>query len=121
MYCKNCGNKVSDDANFCEHCGYRVNVKEKDDYNSDEFFQDDYRKQEQKYSQKNSGESEIGYGVLGFFFPLIGLILGLCWKDNYPARSHYLIKGCIIGFVVSVCVGLVSGILAAILSTALLV
>lgn len=24
MYCKNCGKKVSDDANFCEYCGYTI-------------------------------------------------------------------------------------------------
>ena len=29
MYCKNCGKKISDDASFCEYCGYAIgNSKE---------------------------------------------------------------------------------------------
>ncbi|GHU07260.1 hypothetical protein FACS189431_1510 [Alphaproteobacteria bacterium] len=34
-----------------------------------------------------SDSSAIGYGFLGFFVPVVGLILFLTWKDQYPARS----------------------------------
>lgn len=46
-------------------------------------------------------------GVLGFFFPLVGFILWLVWKDEYPARS----KSAGIGCLVSVCLSVVGGIL----------
>ena len=48
-----------------------------------------------------------GWGVLGFFFPLVGFILWLVWKDEYPARS----KSAGIGCLVSVCLSVVGGIL----------
>lgn len=41
-----------------------------------------------------------GWGVLGFFFPLIGLILFLVWKDEYPNRSKMCGKGALISVIV---------------------
>ena len=50
MYCKYCGSEIK--GNFCSNCGRKV----------------------QEESRESSG---FGYGVLGFFFPLIGFILFL--------------------------------------------
>ena len=50
MYCKYCGSEIK--GNFCSNCGRKV----------------------QEESKESSG---FGYGVLGFFFPLIGFILFL--------------------------------------------
>lgn len=35
---------------------------------------------------QNEG-SGFGYGCLGFFFPLVGLILFLVWRNEHPTRS----------------------------------
>ncbi len=60
---------------------------------------------EQKSSDKDSGSA--GWGVLGFFFPLVGFILWLVWKDEHPARS----KSAGIGCLVSICLDIVGVIL----------
>ncbi len=59
----------------------------------------------QAQSAKEGGTA--GWGVLGFFFPLIGFILWLVWKEDYPARS----KSAGIGCLVSVCLSVLGGIL----------
>ena len=53
MYCPNCGEQIDDKAVICPKCG--VPVKKQD-------------------SVANDAPS-TGFAVLGFFFPLIGLIL----------------------------------------------
>ena len=40
----------------------------------------------------------IGWGVLGFFFPIVGLILFLVWKTNKPNSAKVAGIGAIIGF-----------------------
>ena len=59
----------------------------------------------QAQSAKEGGTA--GRGVLGFFFPLVGFILWLVWKDDRPARSRSAGIGCL----VSVCLSVVGGIL----------
>ena len=77
MYCSNCGKEIDDKAVVCPQCGVATGKK-----------------------VNNVDESSVGWGVLGFFFPLIGLILFLVWKRDYPLRAHSVGKGALIGFIV---------------------
>jgi len=43
-----------------------------------------------------------GFAVLGFFIPIVGLILWLVWKDNTPLKAKSAGKGALIGFIVSI-------------------
>jgi hypothetical protein len=92
MYCKYCGQEVNDDAVICIHCGRSLQdiaVSSQDDTGS------------------------IGWGVLGFFFPLIGLILYLVWKNEKPKTANMVGKGALIGVIVEVVVGICYVILIA--------
>lgn len=42
-----------------------------------------------------------GFAALGFFFPLIGLILYIAWKDQTPLRAKSCGKGALAGFITS--------------------
>jgi hypothetical protein len=53
----------------------------------------------------------IGWGVLGFFIPLVGLILFLVWKDTKPKSA----KAAGIGALISVGVGVLFYIIIAII------
>ena len=44
----------------------------------------------------------FGVGLLGFIFPIIGLVLYLVWKDNKPISANAAGTGALIGFVVEV-------------------
>ncbi len=88
-YCQFCGSELEEGSNFCGNCG---------------------KKQTSIYSQEGSSGSQYrsndapngGYAVLGFFFPIVGLILYLIWKEEYPMRANSAGKGALIGFILSI-------------------
>ncbi len=61
--------------------------------------------------QTDSEGSTVGWGILGFFIPIVGFILWLLWKDEHPARA----KSAGIGCLVSICLGVVGVILYVVL------
>lgn len=61
--------------------------------------------------QTDSEGSTVGWGILGFFIPIVGFILWLIWKDEHPARA----KSAGIGCLVSICLGVVGVILYVVL------
>lgn len=63
----------------------------------------------QVQSAKEGGT--VGWGILGFFLPIVGFILWLVWKDEHPARSRSAGIGCL----VSICLGVVGVILYVVL------
>ena len=68
-------------------------------------------------SQQTDAEgSTVGWGILGFFIPIVGFILWLIWKDEHPARA----KSAGIGCLVSICLGVVGVILYVVLVFAIL-
>lgn len=55
--------------------------------------------------KQDHGENEqasAGWGVLGFFFPVVGLILYLVWYDNHRKRAKVAGKGALIGVIAAV-------------------
>lgn len=68
----------------------------------------------QVQSAKEGGT--VGWGILGFFLPIVGFILWLVWKDEHPARSRSAGIGCL----VSVCLGVLGSIIYIIILFAIL-
>lgn len=91
MFCKNCGREIDNRAETCPYCGCPT---------------DKYIFSEERQGDKPS----MGFSVLGFLFPLLGLILYLVWKDDKPLRAKSVGKGALTGFIVSVVVGIIVGI-----------
>lgn len=88
MYCKKCGKEINDEAVVCPNCGcatdnYKTNTKST------------------AVIDENDAPS-AGFAVLGFFVPLVGLILYLVWQDKMPLRAHSAGKGALIGVIVSI-------------------
>ena len=81
MFCKNCGSSINDEAVVCPHCGCATGKV-----------------------TREADASSAGWAILGFFIPLIGLILYLIWKPEYPLRAKSAGKGALIGVIVSVVV-----------------
>lgn len=77
-YCKNCGKELHDAAVICPHCGVP---------------------QEKMPDSADSGS--IGWGILGFLIPLVGLILYLAWKEPKPASARMAGIGALIGFLMN--------------------
>lgn len=53
-------------------------------------------------------KGNAGWAVLGFFLPLVGLILWLVWKDNKPGDAKMAGKGALIGVVIEVVIGVIA-------------
>lgn len=79
-YCSHCGAQADDGAKFCSNCG-------------SSFTQTGFAAQE-------ADAPSIGFAVLCFFFPIVGLILYLVWKDTYPLRAKSCGKGALISVIV---------------------
>lgn len=59
--------------------------------------------------QQEQDTGSMGWGVLGFFLPLVGLILFLVWQDTRPKDAKMAGKGALIGVIVSIVCGIVFG------------
>ncbi len=97
MYCKNCGKVISEDKDICPYC--HTPTGKNSPYNNN-------------YNNASYGDSSsFGWAFLGFLIPILGLILYLVWKDQYPLKAGSVGKGAL----VSVILGVVAGILIAVI------
>lgn len=84
MYCSHCGKPIPEGAAYCQNCGCAVNgsAPNKDD------------------------SSSFGFALLGFLFPLIGLILYFVYEDKRPKRAKSVGKGALAGVITGIVVGI---------------
>ena len=83
--CKYCGTEIDDAAVFCPSCG------------ANQAADASGTSAPVTNAAANTGEKHTGFVVLGFFFPLIALILYLVWKDTEPAKAMACGKGGLMG------------------------
>lgn len=100
MFCKNCGREIEDNSNFCQHCG----AKQKTDgvfegFSEPNGYSDSHRPTPAHVPAQPDAPS-MGFAVLGFFLPIVGLILYLCMFNSAPLRAKSAGKGAVAGFVV---------------------
>ena len=78
-FCTKCGKEIFEEAVICPHCGCAV-----------------------AQTPAVDDAPNMGFAVLGFFLPLVGLILYLIWKDKTSLKAKSAGKGALIGVGVSV-------------------
>lgn len=101
MYCKNCGKEIGE-VFFCPNCG----ASQKEGTTTSGFTQN------KVVNPNDTGNN--GWLILGFFIPLIGLILYLIWSEEQTKNAKKAGKGALIGAIVSVVLSIVSSIIWAI-------
>lgn len=84
MYCKNCGCSLPDDATKCENCGAVLS----------------YGFEAGKTNLVKEEKGSVLLGILGFMFPLIGLILYLAMMHSEPKKAKSAGKGALIAFII---------------------
>jgi len=89
-FCTNCGNKVEGNAYVCTHCGVKLNNDVQSSVSD---------------SHDNGG---FGWSVLGFFVPLVGLILYLVWKNERPKTAKAAGKGALTYVIVYVIIMIIA-------------
>ena len=56
----------------------------------------------------NKSKGSVGYGILSFFIPIVGLVLFLVWRQTEPGNSRVSGIGALIGVIVWTVVPLVA-------------
>lgn len=93
-FCRNCGAQIHDEAVVCVNCGVAV---------------------EKPKTAKEDDKKSGGFAFLCFLIPVLGLILYLVWKDDYPLKAKSCAKGAIIGVIFGIVGSIVGGILGAVI------
>ncbi|WP_440454168.1 zinc-ribbon domain-containing protein [Ruminococcus intestinalis] len=99
MYCKNCGRTVDDTSSYCNNCGARIDNKPNADASED--------------------NSNLGFAILGFFIPIVGLILFLIYEEKKPKRAKSAGKGALIGFITEIVLAIILVILYVVFAASL--
>lgn len=99
MYCKNCGRTVDDTSSYCNNCGARIDNKPNADVSED--------------------NSNLGFAILGFFIPIVGLILFLIYEEKKPKRAKSAVKGALIGFITEIVLAIILVILYVVFAASL--
>ena len=95
MYCRSCGKNIDDSATYCINCGTRFDNKKVDD------------------------QSSFGFAILGFFIPIVGLILFLIYEGKKPKRAKSAGKGALIGFITKIVLSIILVILYVVFAASL--
>ena len=84
QYCPNCGTENNNSGAFCSNCGNSLSDKSN-------------QSQTQSYNDIPSN----GMNILGFFLPMIGLILYAVWLKDFPKKANSIGKWSLIGFILN--------------------
>ena len=110
--CPNCRLEVGS-SRFCPHCGTQVGEAPAYSQSYDPaaqttgqqtyyYEQPEQPVYQQTYQQPVVDSGSFGWAVLGFFIPLIGLILFLVWKDTKPRSAKQAGMGALVGVVLGI-------------------
>ncbi len=91
MYCRNCGRQIDENTVCCPYCRTDTTIGNAVDTNDG---------------------SNIWFAILGFFVPIVGLILYLVYEKERPKRARSAGKGALIGFITNILMSVLCVILA---------
>lgn len=120
MYCRNCGAPLADNAVVCARCGATVTPPAPPLAHSSPIktsslptYQNAYGQQPyQPPYQQQEDRPSAGFNALAFFFPIVGLILYLVWKNQKPRCAHAIGKWALIGFVANIVLTIIGIVLS---------
>ncbi len=113
MYCMNCGAKCSDQAQFCANCGHPLmNANASEGNNSVQHIP-----AASQNVAKAADAPSFGYKILGFFLPVVGLVLYLVWREQTPLRAKSAGKGALWGVITLTALSVIAILLSVVLPT----
>lgn len=109
VFCSGCGKELPPDENFCRVCGKQRTIPAQ---GAQPVFQQQQINLQMGYIQDAPSG---GMTALGFFIPIVGLILYLVWKDQTPLKAKSAGKGALIGAIVWTILSILLGILSVVI------
>ena len=98
MFCPQCGTRLPAGTKYCDQCGSELKA----------LLHPEPTTTSSSVSSKVEDAPSGGFAVLGFFIPLVGLILFLVWHDTYPLRAKSAGKGALAGVITGVALAILS-------------
>lgn len=89
MFCPKCGAPVNPGARFCNRCGASLSTPE-----SSQSYPD--------APARSVDSGSFGWAVLGFFIPIVGLILYLVWRSEKPRSARQAGRGALVSVILNV-------------------
>lgn len=99
MKCNYCDYEVSETATYCPNCGERPNTKKKNNIKNTNIDKKEEKEDETDSIKYNPNISFI-WGLLGYFIPIVGLVLFIIWKNDKPKDSKAAGIGALIRVVI---------------------
>jgi hypothetical protein len=112
--CRNCGNLGNIQSDFCPNCGEPLTVKaaeEKAKRESNAVYGDfnpNFNNGGTSKTNYDSDNTSALFCVLGFCFPIVGLILYLVLMNDKPQSAKAAGIGALVGFILGVLGTLIS-------------
>jgi len=112
-YCSNCGKELADGSAFCSECGAPQQTFQSEQQQA---YQESVHQQappqyQQPYHAPQQApvvdSGSFGWALLGFFFPIVGLILFLVWKDQKPLTAKKAGLGALVSVIASVVISVI--------------
>lgn len=97
MFCSKCGKEIGEGMSYCANCGSPVATS-----NTVKPVAPAPVNQPKPAAPATQDAPNIAYAIIGFFVPIVGLILYLVEKDKTPLAAKSALKGMLIGIAVSV-------------------
>lgn len=101
MFGPQCGNRLPAGTKYCDQCGSELKA----------LLYPELTTTSSSVSSKVEDAPSGGFAVLGFFIPLVGLILFLVWHDTYLLRAKSAGKGALVGVITGVALAILSMII----------
>lgn len=108
MFCSYCGNELEENSRFCSGCGHKIEQSSTStQQNANSSQVNNNQSNNPVYNANNQPQSvvvdngSIAWAFLGFFIPLVGLILYCVWKTERPKSSKMAGIGALISVSVS--------------------
>lgn len=107
-YCQHCGKSMPDDSLVCPSCGQPVaGVLNSDQVKNRSSIEDQTaittkvpNISDTAINKKDAGN--FGWAVLGFFIPIVGLILFLVWRKDMPRNANSAGIGALVSVVTTI-------------------
>ena len=90
-YCPYCGSYNSTNGKFCENCGTPLNNGNVQ-----------YNNYGYNYQHPIQEGTTFGWGILGFFIPIAGLVLFIAWHNEKPKSAKSAGIGALIRVIISI-------------------
>ncbi|MDR1412375.1 MAG: DUF2510 domain-containing protein [Actinomycetes bacterium] len=100
--CATCKKTIAFDDTFCPKCG-----AQQPELTTTELASVIAQVQTSSAQKPQDIEPNFGYAVLGFFIPVVGLVLYLIWKDDKPGPANSAGTGALVSFIFGVVIWII--------------